>query len=263
MKKVTFLLILVTIFGCEIEKINYVQPIAVTFEPDNVMTTSASLGGAVASEGGKNVSEYGIVWDVNPNPTTADNKAARGVRIGEFYETFLGFQPNTTYYYRFYAINEVGVGYGDEYSFKTGIEAPCNPAVNNRVNLNSYSQININNVEMSHPSWGFNEGNIEFATSSYSSTARIFVQFNENNRRAPLSGEYTTVLGDFGNDVDLSTGKAKLFIQDYGMGYGGATAVAGTKFYVKNENNVLTIIFCDTHVGDHYILNGKFSYNLN
>lgn len=263
MKKIFLLLFSAAFSSCEIENYNYTEPIVFTFEPENVMTNSASMGGAVASEGGKDVVEYGVVWSVNPNPTKEDNKAVRGERLGEFFETFSGLQPNTTYYCRFYAQNEIGIGYGDEYSFKTGVEAPCNPTVSNRVRMNQYSEIQITNVEKSYPSWAFNEGNIEFATSSYSSTARIFVQFNENNSQPPMSGEYTVVVGEFGNNVDLSTGKAKLFIQDYGSGWGGATAAAGTKFYVKNENNLLTIIFCDTPVGANYLLNGKFSYTLN
>jgi hypothetical protein len=144
------------------------------------------------------------------------------------------------------------------------MEAPCNPTINNRINLkSSLPTINIDQVEVRYPSWAFNEGNIEFKTSSSSSTVRIVMQFNEHNQKAPLSGVYKVVLNNFGNNINLSTGEAKLFIENYGSYPGGAIAVEGTTFYVKNENNVLTIIFCDTPVDDKYILNGKFSYSLN
>lgn len=263
MKKISLLFLLLFLNGCEIENINYLVPIVLTYQPENVSTNSASLGGEVGSEGGKKITEYGIVWSKSANPTVSDNKIVEGSRIGITFKTYSLFEANTTYYYRFYAINEVGVGYGEEYSFKTTMEAPCNPTVNNRISLkSSLSTIDINGVEVRNPSWAFDEGNIEFKTNSYSSTVRIVVQFNEHNQKAPLTGVYKVVLGDFGNNINLSTGEAKLFIENYGGYPGGATAAEGTKFYVKNENNVLTIIFCDTPVADKYILNGKFSYSL-
>lgn len=263
MKKISLLFLLLFLSACEIENINYLTPVVLTYEPENVLTNSASLGGEVGSEGGKKITEYGIVWSKTANPSVNDNKIIEGSRIGISYKNYSLFEANTTYYYRFYAINEIGAGYGKEYSFKTTMEAPCNPTINNRVSLNSSSStIDIYRVEVSNPGWAHNEGNIEYKTSSNSSTARIIVQFNELNMRAPLTGVYKVVLGDFGNDINLSTGEAKLFIEDYGSYTGGAVAVKGTEFYVKNENNVLTIIFCNTPVADKYILNGKFSYTL-
>lgn len=262
MKKISTLFLILLLTGCEIENINYLTPVVLSYEPENVLTNSASLGGEVGSEGGKKITEYGIVWSKTEHPTTSDNKIVEGSRIGETFKTYSVFEGNTTYYYRFYAINEIGTGYGKEYSFKTTAEAPCNPTINNKVYLmGNTNPIEISDVELSNPSWGFDEGNVEFETSAYNSTARIFVQFNEYNQRMPLTGIYTVVSGDFGNGEKLSTGEAKLFIYDYGLyGYGGAVAEAGTKFYVKNENNIVTIIFCDTPVGKKYILNGKFSY---
>ncbi|WP_268846119.1 hypothetical protein [Flavobacterium aestivum] len=263
MKKLSFLLLVVLISGCEIDKIDYIVPIVTTYEPQNIQANSASLGGIIRSEGGKKITEYGIAWGENSNPTVNDNKIPKGSRFGETFETYSLFKENTTYYCRFYAINETGVGYGDEYSFKTSITAPCNPVVNNSVNLGN-TKISIYKVDKSYPSWGSNEGNIEFSTSSSNATARIYVQFNENNKNPPLTGEYTVGEYEFGNNINLSTGKAKLFIEDYGGWYGpnGDNASEGTKFYVKNDGKILTIIFCNTAVGKNYILNGKFSYVL-
>lgn len=258
MKRLTLILV-VLLFSCEIQNINYHTPFVVTDEPQNVLTNSATLGGIVLGEGGKDVTEYGIVWSTNEFPTTENNKIIKGTRLGSFSDSYAIFQPSTTYHYRVYAINEAGVGYGGDYEFTTGAEAPCNPVQDNRVNL-STQQININEVELTHPAYGFNEGNVQLETTSYSSTARITVQFNETGNALPLTGEYTVVGGYFGNNENLSTGEAKLFITDYGSGSGGATAVAGTKFYVINENNKLTIVFCNTQVGTTYVFNGKFTY---
>ncbi|WP_281232529.1 hypothetical protein [Flavobacterium gelatinilyticum] len=262
MKKVFLLFLLVVLNGCEIENINYSVPIIFSYEPENVQTTSASLGGEIASEGGKKISEFGIVWSKSANPTVNDNKIAEGTGRGETFKTYNIFEPATTYYYRFYAVNEIGAGYGKEYSFTTGEKAPCNPTTDNQISLSrSLPTISINDVEISNPGWGFNEGNIEFKTSASYSTVRIIVQFNEYNQNPPLTGTYTVVSGDFGNNKNLSTGEAKLSIENYGGYPGGAVAATGTKFYVKNENNVVSIIFCDTPVGENYMLNGKFSHS--
>lgn len=263
MKKISLFLLLLFLNGCEVENVNYLVPIVLTYQPENVLTNSATLGGEVGSEGGKKVSEYGVVWAKNTNPTINDYKVVEGSRIGITSKNYTLFEANTTYYYRFYAINEIGIGYGEEYSFKTTIEAPCNPSINNSISLkSSLPTIAINRVDVSNPSWGFNEGNIEFKTSSSYSTTRIIVQFNEIDQKPPLTGVYTVVSGDFGNGNNLSTGEAKLDIENYGGYPGGATASAGTMFYVKNEKNILTIIFCDTPISDKYNLNGKFSYSI-
>ncbi|MFB3388090.1 hypothetical protein [Flavobacterium sp. LAR06] len=261
MKKISLLFLILILNGCEIEHINYLTPVVLSYEPENVMTNSAILGGEVGSEGGKKITEYGIVYSKTANPTISDNKIIEGSRIGESFKIYTVFEANTTYYYRFYAINEIGAGYGEEYSFKTSMEAPCNPVTNNLIKLsNSQQIIDISRVEVRNPNWAFNEGNIEFKTSSNASTARIVVQFNEYNQNPPLTGTYTVVLGDFGNDKNLSTGEAKLYIENYGGYPGGAVADAGTKFYVKNDKKTVTIIFCDTPLETKYLLNGKFSY---
>jgi hypothetical protein len=118
MKKISLLFLLLFLSGCEIENINYLVPIVLTYQPENVLINSASLGGEVGSEGGKKITEYGIVWSKSINPTVNDNKIAKGSRIGITFETYSLFEANTTYYYRFYAINEIGVGYGEEYLLK-------------------------------------------------------------------------------------------------------------------------------------------------
>lgn len=265
MKKIFLLLaVVVAIGGCQIEKLNYSTALVYTYEPKNVLTNSASMGGIVIGEGGKNVSEYGIVWSTNSTPTINDNKIVKGSRLGEFFDNYSIFQPSTTYYYAAYAINEEGVGYGKVNSFKTTEEAPCNPTQNNKVNY-GLGDLIINGVQVDYPSWTSGDGNIEFMTNSGSSTARIIVGFNEYNNHYPQTGTYTVVNSDsFGGSNSVpSSGEAKLYIQNFGLSFPySGTAATGTKFYVKNVNNVMTIIFCDTHVGTN-ILNGKFSKAVN
>lgn len=259
---ISLILILITYSSCEIENIDYLRPFVITKEPHNVLSNSAFLGGEVIGEGGKDVTEYGVVWSTNNPPTINDFKEIRGTRLGEFFDLYSGFSPNTTYYYSAYGINEVGVSYGRVYQFTTSSEPPCDPVTDNYIHLGDTNNntLSITDVELSYPDWPFDNGNIEFETSSFSSTAKITVQFNETDNNFPLTGEYT-VVSDFG-DNNFSVGEAQLYIIDFGLFTpGSATAVPGTKFYVENENNTVTIIFCDTPIGDTYVFNGKFSYN--
>lgn len=261
MKK--FLLLFVFVLSaCSVENINYTAPAVFTYEPQHVMSDSATLGGYVIVEGGKDVTECGIVYSTGDNPTIADTKVVKGDRLGDFFETFSSFSPGTTYYYRAYAINEIGVGYGRIYQFTTGADAPCHPVQNNFVKLypgQSQFDLTINNVDVDFPGSFGEDGNIKFTTNSYSSVGHIIIEFNEDGHNYPLTGEYTT---DYFDDSQMGTGQAKLSVT-YNNGYnipGSAAAAVGTKFYVINENNQITVIFCDTAVGSNYILNGKFTF---
>jgi hypothetical protein len=264
MKKIFFLLTLAFVInGCEVENINYTTAYVYTFEAENVLTNSASIGGMVLTEGGKNVTEHGVVWSTNPNPTINDTKVALGERIGDFFYNFSGFQPGTTYYYSAYAINEIGVGYGQVESFTTNEPPPCSPTLNNLVNYGS-GQYSVSSVNVLYPSPSPGDGNIELVTNSNSSAARIEIEFNEFNADYPQTGVYTAIGSEiFPQSGGISSGKARLKIINFGTGGPqGSTAQSGAKFYVENNGTVITVIFCNMQVGNN-ILNGKFSKSLN
>lgn len=260
MKKSIVLILLASILlSCEIENINYKVPLVITYEPQNVLSNSAKLGGIVLSEGGKDVTEYGVVISTTENPTINDNKVVLGNRLGEFFTAYTNLESSTTYFYRAYGLNEVGAGYGETYTFTTGIVTPCNPTLTNRVDY-GFGQLTINGVSVNYNGSLSETGNIEFETMSNASTARIFIGFNETDESYPLSGEYTiTNSTEFGTINNLSKGEAKLRIVNFGFGGpAAATAAPGTKIYVENDGAIMTIIFCDTPMGN-YSLNGKFS----
>ena len=246
--------------GCQVENINYSVPVMATYEPQNVLTTSASLGGVTLSEGGKEITEYGIVYGTNPEPTTNDTKKAEGSRLGDFYYNYEIFNPGTTYYYRSYGTNVTGTGYGETYTFTTSEEAPCNPTQDNRVNLGNYfNYLNITYVDLNDYG-GFVDGNVVFTGGSYNSIITINAGFNEVNGRLPLTGTYTTVYG-FETNETQSEGKIHLGISNYnGSDIGGDFAPPGLKVYVQNNNGVISFIFCDLVISHYYNLNGKFTY---
>ncbi len=94
----------------------------------DITTTSAIIYGKVESLGNADkVIDWGFVLSTSPNPTIENNDkkfSGNGPRTSSFSFNTDGtdnmkLSPNTKYYYRAYAINEKGIGYGEVYSFIT------------------------------------------------------------------------------------------------------------------------------------------------
>ena len=86
----------------------------------NITSTTATAGGNVTLDGGGTVTERGVVYSANANPTISDGKvAAVSGGTGTFSVNLTGLQPASTYHLRAYAINEMGVSYGSDVTFTT------------------------------------------------------------------------------------------------------------------------------------------------
>ncbi len=85
----------------------------------NITKTTASVNANVVNDGGSEVTERGICYSTNSNPTTADNKIPAGTGIGTFSANLTGLLPQTFYYVRGYAINSQGTSYSDQIGFTT------------------------------------------------------------------------------------------------------------------------------------------------
>ena len=83
-----------------------------TVTTDGIEGTTAH--GTVTADGGKPVTERGICWGLNHNPTTADLHDSNGTGLGSYAVPLTDLQPGKTYYYRAYATNEMGTAYGLE-----------------------------------------------------------------------------------------------------------------------------------------------------
>ena len=90
-----------------------------------ITSDSAVCYGQVIHDGYSAVTERGICWDVNPNPDVNGPHAAEGAGMGIFSVTATSLTPGQTYYYRCYAINAIGISYGEEKSF-TALDTACN-----------------------------------------------------------------------------------------------------------------------------------------
>lgn len=90
-----------------------------TMSASSVTAHDAVTGGNITDESGAPVTERGICWGTQSNPTTANSKTVNGNGPGSFTGSLAGLTPGTTYYVRAYAINSEGTAYGNELSFTT------------------------------------------------------------------------------------------------------------------------------------------------
>ena len=97
----------------------YTLPTVTTSSATNISTTSATIGGNVANDGGMSVTERGVVYSTSQNPTTANSKVTSGSGTGSFTCSLTNLQEGTTYYVRAYATNEKGTDYGNQVVFTT------------------------------------------------------------------------------------------------------------------------------------------------
>lgn len=94
-------------------------PAVATTAVTEITQTSAVGGGDVTDDGGAEVTARGVCWSISPNPTLDDEYTSDGGGLGDYQSVMDNLMPNTTYYVRAYATNNVGTAYGDELSFTT------------------------------------------------------------------------------------------------------------------------------------------------
>jgi len=99
-------------------------PILTTDEAREITINSAIVDGNVIEDGGAEVTARGICWGNEAMPTLDHNFKASGIGPGEFTCIIDGLDPNTEYYVRAYAENSVGIAFGNEITFTTGIAPP-------------------------------------------------------------------------------------------------------------------------------------------
>jgi uncharacterized protein (TIGR02145 family) len=94
-------------------------PSMTTAEASSVSTYYALTGGNITDDGGASITTRGICWDTIENPTILGyhNGTTSEERIYTIALKYL--EPNTKYFARAYATNEVGTTYGNQILFTT------------------------------------------------------------------------------------------------------------------------------------------------
>jgi hypothetical protein len=102
-------------------------PVIYTDEVSDIGFYTAVCGGSIIDDGGCPVTQKGVCWSYNPNPTTGNPHTSEGPGSGTFVSNITGLYANRTYYARAYATNSKGTVYGEEKVFITG--APPTPYI--------------------------------------------------------------------------------------------------------------------------------------
>ena len=92
-------------------------PTVVTKDVVSIFSDMATGGGNVVDDGGAEVTERGICWSTSHNPTVNDEHLTSGSGVGVFSCQMTGLENDVTYFVRAYAINAMGMAYGNEVSF--------------------------------------------------------------------------------------------------------------------------------------------------
>jgi len=95
------------------------RPELLTSPITEITTTSARSGGTVEDRGASEITARGVCWSTSQNPTTSNSCTSDGSGTGGFTSNLAGLNPNTRYYIRAYATNNVGTGYGNQLNFTT------------------------------------------------------------------------------------------------------------------------------------------------
>ena len=85
----------------------------------NIGITNALMGGEITYDGGKVVTERGLCFSQTKSPTIKDLKIPVGDGEGKFTIVASHLKENTLYYVRAFAINSIGIAYGNERNFTT------------------------------------------------------------------------------------------------------------------------------------------------
>lgn len=87
--------------------------------PSSVTTNGASISVGITSTGGENITERGIVYGKSTSPTTSNSKVQSSSTSNSFTVVLTNLDFATKYYARGYAINTIGIAYGNEVNLTT------------------------------------------------------------------------------------------------------------------------------------------------
>ncbi len=118
---IIFLAASIVYFGCEKNSEDEISELpefsALTLE--DISQTSAVTSGSISSTGGLEITDKGICWSEQRNPTINNEVISAGSGSGSFKITIQGLQSSKSYYVRAYATSNNGTGYSNEVAFST------------------------------------------------------------------------------------------------------------------------------------------------
>jgi len=177
-------------FKTETTPVVMILPTVITAEVTEITDYSAQCGGEVINDGGAEVTERGICWNTDENPTLNDNHIAAGLGLGIFTALMDSLQDNTTYHIRAYATNEVGTAYGLDREFTTLRDVP-EGAINGLFSVSPIQKVYFSQGNLQYQAstniWRFAENQWDFvgSQSPYSGNAGGTVSGSDNSSISP------------------------------------------------------------------------------
>lgn len=197
------------------------RPIVTTAEITGITWRYAFGGGDVNNDGGSAVTERGVCWSTDHNPTVSGSHASSGTGTGSFSVTMTGLEPSTTYYVRAYAMNDLGTGYGNEVSITT-TDSPVYPGVagDGRFSVATGKQVY------------FSQGNLQYIGSASTPYWKFaYYQWDVLGNGSQASAASNVDRDLFGWGTSGYNGKHPYMTSRYNTDYGsGNTDIAGTNY---------------------------------
>jgi hypothetical protein len=127
-------------------------------------------GSTIISDEGFSITAKGVCWSLSPNPSLADNFSIDGQGMGSYTSLFHNLLLGQTYYFRAYATNSMGTGYGLTYVFvANGVQTQTisitTTAVTNIYNNNAISGGYLSSSITSNYGFIFTDRGIVWGTS--------------------------------------------------------------------------------------------------
>jgi formylglycine-generating enzyme required for sulfatase activity len=195
-----------------------------------ITRTTASSGGNITSDGGGNISARGVCWNTSQNPTIVlTTKTIDGTGTGNYSSSLSGLSPNTQYFIRAYATNEVGTAYGNEIIILTDSLAKPTLSTTNIFSISSSSAASGGNVT--------NDGG--------SSVISRGVCWSSNpNPTSSLASKTIdgTGTGIFSSSLNNLNPNTKYYIRSYATNNVGTAYGNQLIFYTKPNIEVSTIL---------------------
>ena len=94
-------------------------PVVETADIIHVDLHSAHADGTILDDGGLPITECGVCWDVNPEPTVDGQHASCEPSKSKFTYHIKNLDHGTMFFVRAYAVNSLGIAYGEEKKFVT------------------------------------------------------------------------------------------------------------------------------------------------
>jgi len=105
------------------------------------METTAKSGGKIESDLGESISEKGVCWGLDLNPTLSNPHTSDGSGDDSYESLITGLMPDKEYHVRAFATNNIGVGYGNDIIFRTLSLSSTNQIIADHTVVDKYDDI--------------------------------------------------------------------------------------------------------------------------